>query len=87
MRKLFAALAVVGIIAAPAMAQTTPQAAPSEKAKTVTKVVCERANAEETTGSRLGAAPKVCKKVQVAAEGANKNGQEGTAPSHSGNAH
>jgi len=87
MRKFFAALAVVGILAAPATARTTPQPAPSEKAKTVTKVVCERANVEETTGSRLGSAPKVCQKVQVAPEGAGKKGNESDAPSHSGGAH
>lgn len=87
MRKLLAALAVFGTTTAPAMAQATPQPAPAQKAETVTKVVCERVRFEESTGSRLGSAPKKCKKVEVRAEGANKKGQAGDAPIHSGHAH
>lgn len=87
MRKLLAALAVFGITAAPAMAKTASQSAPAEKAKTVTKVVCERVRVEETTGSRLGSAPKKCKKVEVPAEGAIEKERDGHAPSHSGHAH
>lgn len=84
MRKLFAALAVLGIATAPAVAQTTPQPAPAEKPKTVTKVVCERVNVEETTGSRLGSAPKKCKKVEVPVEASGKQSHKSHAPSHSG---
>jgi hypothetical protein len=87
MGKLLAALAVFGTTAAPALAQATPQPAPAQKAETVTKVVCERVRFEESTGSRLGPAPKKCKKVEVPAEGTNKKGHSGHAPSHSGHAH
>jgi hypothetical protein len=62
MGKLLAALAVFGTTAAPALAQATPQPAPAQKAETVTKVVCERVRFEESTGSRLGPAPKKCTK-------------------------
>jgi len=55
------------MMSGPAIAQTAPVAntAPQQKPQTVKKVVCERVDAEETTGSRLGSAPKRCKTVEV----------------------
>ena len=88
MRKSLFLLIGFAVSAAPAAAQTAPSKQPlPTEAKTVTKIVCKRSDAEETTGSRLGSAPKVCKKVQVPAEDANKEGRDGHAPSHSGHAH
>ena len=86
MRKFLPIFAVLGLAAAPAMAQNTAPPAPVEKPKTVTKVVCERVIAEEETGSRLGAAPKKCRKVEVPATDAGKTAQ--TQPqSHGAHAH
>jgi hypothetical protein len=72
MRNCLALLAMIAVPAAPAMAQTAPppqQEAPaSAKQKMVKKKVCERVNIEEETGSRLRAAPKVCKIVEVPAK-------------------
>lgn len=67
MRKVLPVFALFAVTAAPAVAQNAavPQQPAAEKQKTVTKVVCERRSVEEETGSRLRAAPKVCKKVQV----------------------
>lgn len=48
--------------AAPVVA---PIVAPAPKPQTMKKVVCQRVDNEETTGSRLGSAPKVCKTVEV----------------------
>lgn len=76
----------VGSTSAAAQTASSQQSLPTE-AKTVTKIVCKRSDVEETTGSRLSSAPKVCKKVQVPAEGADKKRNEGHAPSHSGHAH
>lgn len=84
MRRVLSLCAVFAFASAPAVAQNAqPQQAQGEK-KSVTKVVCERVSVEETTGSRLGSAPKVCKKVEVPADAANKKSHEGHAPSHSG---
>lgn len=49
--------------------QPAPQAQPSPpaKPKMVTKTICRRVDNEETTGSRLGSAPKVCTTVEVPA--------------------
>ena len=78
MYKSLIALVVFGAISAPAVAQNAPQmpaappapeAAPA-KPKMVKKTVCHRVVIEETTGSRLGSAPKVCKTVEVPAGGA-----------------
>lgn len=69
MRSFVLAFACLGL-AAPAAAQTAPapnQAAPAAKPKMITKVVCERIDNEEVTGSRLGAAPKKCRKIKVPA--------------------
>jgi hypothetical protein len=88
MRRLVSLSAVFAVAAAPAAAQTIPSQQPlPTESKTVTKIVCKRSDVEETTGSRLGSAPTVCKKVQVPAEGAGKKRNEGHAPSHSGHAH
>lgn len=86
MRKFLPLFAIFAVVAAPAAAQQSaaPQQPAAEKQKTVTKVVCERVRNEEVTGSRLGAAPKVCKKVQVPADAADKKPHEGHAPNHSG---
>ena len=43
----------------------------SAKPGAVKKQVCERVDAEETTGSRVGDAPKVCKIIEVPADGTN----------------
>ena len=84
MRKFLPLFAVLAFASAPAAAQAAqPQQAQSEK-KMVTKLVCERVDAEETTGSRLGSAPKVCKKVQVPADSVDKKSNDGQAPDHSG---
>ena len=90
MRKFLSAFAVLAMASAPAVAQTTApaQTAPEAQAKpkTVTKVVCERVTVEQETGSRLRAAPKKCKKVEVPAEDtheAHKSQPQG----HSANAH
>lgn len=87
MRKVLPLFAVFTVVAAPAAAQDSavPQQPAAEKQKTVTKVVCERVRNEEVTGSRLGAAPKLCKKVQVPADAAGKKAQQ--APDHSGHAY
>ena len=82
MRKSLPLFAVFALAAAPAVAQAAqPQPANAEK-KLVTKLVCERVSAEETTGSRLGSAPKVCKKVEVPADSVKK-GQQGHSADHS----
>jgi len=83
MHKWLVALAVFGIFACPAAAQTAPQpqapaatvpqAAPAPAAPTVKKVVCERVVIEETTGSRLGSAPKRCRTIEVPAS-SNRTG-------------
>jgi hypothetical protein len=46
----------------------------------VKKIICERVDVEETTGSRLGSAPKVCKTVEVPApKGGAASGQQAPA--------
>ncbi len=67
MTKMLVAFAIVGMTATAALSQTPApaDAAPVEKPKTVTKVVCEKVSAEQETGSRLGATGKICRKVQV----------------------
>lgn len=69
MRKSLIALAVFGAMSGPAVAQTMPQpqAPAAAKPQTVKKIVCRRVDDEETTGSRLGSAPKVCKTVEIPA--------------------
>ena len=71
MQKMLFMAAAVALGAAPAIAQGTTgtanvaQTEQVEKQKTVTKVVCKRIEETQTTGSRLGSAQKVCKKVDV----------------------
>ena len=61
---------------APNAAPATPVVAAENKPQTVKKVVCRRVDAEETTGSRLGSAPKVCKTIEVPIEaGKGERGQ------------
>jgi hypothetical protein len=76
MHKSLVSLAVLSAFATPATAQTAPpqaptatapQAVPPAAAKTVKKVVCQRVVIEETTGSRLGSAPKRCRTIEVPA--------------------
>ena len=89
MRRYLPVFAVLAVGAVPALAQTAPQPqpAPVEKPKTETKVVCERVDVEETTGSRLGSAPKVCKKVQVPVKESNKTSKGAQSQEHSSHAH
>ena len=67
-------LALAVAVSAPAFAQApaataTPgsgeNAAP--KPQMIKKTVCRRVDDEENTGSRLGAAPKICKIIEVPA--------------------
>lgn len=82
MYKSLVALAVLSVLATPATAQTAaPQApvavvaqpAPAAAPKTVKKVVCQRVVIEETTGSRLGSAPKRCRTIEVPAPAGGSN--------------
>lgn len=92
MHKSLVALAVLGLFSSPATAQTAPQppapaanvppAAPAPAANTVKKVVCHRVVIEETTGSRLGTAPKRCRTIEVPAGGNRSSG--GREPSERG---
>jgi hypothetical protein len=89
MRKFLPLVAVFAVAASPAVAQVAAptQPEPAEKPKMVTKVVCERITAEEETGSRLGAAPKKCRRVEVPAK-PDENKAAGTQPQgHSAHAH
>ena len=86
MSKYLIALAIAGAMSVPAAAQTAPHANHVEapKPQTVKKVVCERVDVEETTGSRLGSAPKKCKTVEVPApRSGGANGQQAPAPATS----
>lgn len=70
MRKLVGMAALLAMSAGPASGQLpapapAPQAAPAAKPQTVKKTVCTRVDEEETTGSRLGSAPKKCKTIEV----------------------
>ena len=62
---------------APAPAPATTTAPAPAKPVMVKKVVCERVDVEETTGSRLGSAPKKCRTIEVPA---NSGGSSRTAP-------
>jgi hypothetical protein len=81
MHKLLLTAAVFGMTAVPAIAQTAqaadnqPQAASTEKAKTVKKVVCRDVDEERSIGSRLAATTKICRTVEVPAPA---NAQQGT---------
>lgn len=91
MHKSLSVLAVFGLCASSATAQTAPppqspaavapQAAPAAGPKMIKKTVCERVVIEETTGSRLGSAPKKCRTIEVPAPA---NGASGRAPAPNG---
>lgn len=81
MRKALCALAIVTVLSSPAVAQNAPVGpVQTSKPQTVKKVVCERLDAEETTGSRLGSAPKVCKTIEVPVKGGAASDQRAPAP-------
>jgi hypothetical protein len=87
MHKSLAVLAIFGTMSVRAAAQTAPATdpAPAAKPQTVKKVVCQRADDEETTGSRLGSAPKICKAIEVPApRGGAASGQQAPAPMNPG---
>lgn len=74
-------LALAGAASVPllAQAQSSAQSAPTAspapaKSQTVKKVVCRRVDDEETTGSRVGSAPKVCKTIEVPAPASESTG-------------
>ena len=92
MLKSLAALCFLGALPGAALAQgvapTSPtnsspaaQAPAAPKPATIKKVVCQRVDVEETTGSRLGSAPKVCRTIEVPAPGGG-NGGGGRAPAN-----
>ena len=91
MHKALVSLAVLSALVSPAAAQTAPpppapgaSASPAYAApapKTVKKTVCERVVIEETTGSRLGSAPKRCRTIEVPAPA---GGSSGRAPAPNG---
>ena len=81
MQSLFVASVALGLASAaaaqPAQPQSAPAPAPQAAAKpqTIKKVVCQRVDDEETTGSRLSAAPKKCKTVEVPVSGSSNAGR------------
>lgn len=88
MRLSVIVLALAGAASAPAIGQTPPRPAPTvnpahpdaeaAKPQTVKKTVCRRVVEEETTGSRVGPAPKVCKTIEVPAPANGSTGAPGT---------
>jgi hypothetical protein len=74
MRRFCLAVAVAGIFATPAVAQSQApaQQAPAAEQKTEKKVVCQRVAAEQATGSRFGSTTRVCKTVEVPVERAGE---------------
>jgi hypothetical protein len=82
MRKSLVVLMFLGAMSAPAWGQTTHQhgQVQASKPQTVKKVVCERVDVEETTGSRLGSAPKRCKTVEVPVKGKSSTSNPQQAP-------
>ena len=83
MRKYLPFVAILAVAASPVAAQgatANTQAPAAEKPKTTTKIVCERVTVEEETGSRLGAAPKKCRKVEVPAKPDASKTADSTAP-------
>ena len=72
----YVALAVLAATSAPISAQTPAPVSPvtpgtseiaAPKPQMIKKTVCRRVDDEENTGSRLGAAPKICKIIEVPA--------------------
>lgn len=87
MQKALLICAALVLSAAPALAQPAQpapadQAQPAAKPKTVTKVVCQKVEVEQSTGSRLSAPPKVCKKVEVPVDSAERSGGSADTSSH-----
>ena len=86
MRSLFFASVALGLASAaaaqPAQPQSAPAPAPQAAAKpqTIKKVVCQRVDDEETTGSRLSAAPKKCKTIEVPAGGSGGGSSNSPSP-------
>ena len=74
MRALLIAFVIAGTSASPAVAQTSADAeqAPA-KAEYVEKVVCQKVEEEQSTGSRLGSTTKICKTVKVPLAEADKD--------------
>lgn len=88
MRKYLPAFAILAVATAPAMAQTVPaNPAPEAKVKTVKKKVCQTVKADRDTGSRLGSTSKVCKVVEVPADGAAHDAHKTQPHGHNANAH
>jgi len=85
MRSLFFASVALGLASAAAAQTAQPQSAPAPapqaKPQTVKKVVCQRVDDEETTGSRLGSAPKKCKTIEVPVSASGGNGGGSNSPS------
>jgi hypothetical protein len=69
---------------APAPATTTAPAQAPAKPTMVKKVVCERVDVEETTGSRLGAAPKKCRTIEVPANAGGGGSRNAPRPERGG---
>lgn len=85
MHKSLVSLAVLSVLASPAVSQTAPPAAaaaatlpqaPPAATPMVKKIVCERVVIEETTGSRLGTAPKRCRTIEVPANSKRRPGEQ-----------
>ena len=83
MQKLLLIAAAIGVSTAPAAAQTTPptpQTAPAQNAaqqpKPAKKVVCRDVDEERSIGSRLARTTKICKEVEVRAQGNAQNDQQ-----------
>lgn len=75
MRKMLAFVAISSLAAAVGAQQSPPPPPGTDQPaqpKMIKKKVCERVDNEETTGSRLGSAPKVCKIVLVPAPAETK---------------
>lgn len=87
MRKSLSMLMIVAFATSPAIAQeaVAPTApGPAPEVKMVTKVVCQRVDVEATSGSRLSAVPRVCKKITVPADATEARNQSGGAKAPQG---
>ena len=85
MHKFLVALAILGVTSVPAAAQTAPATTnPTQPAKPqmVKKRVCEQV--DEDPYSRLGSR-KICKTIEVPADGAATNGRPTSAPAPANN--
>ena len=94
MRSLMLLAAPVALLSVPAAGQTAQPApatapvavtpapvavTPAAKPQTVLKTICRRVDDEETTGSRVGPAPKVCKTVEVPVKGGSSSSEKAPA--------